>query len=251
MLYYFRVGQLYTRRDIYKMIGVDEHTKGGNWDTGYNQYKGDWFIFCNIGMPGRTGHDYQNILSDNTLIWYGKTIARLHHPTIQSMIDVNQRVYIFAREDNSQPFLYLGIGKAFAVEASIPVKVIWTFSDAHEIRPNRLAEEVTEAQKYVEGATIQVSVNRYERNLVARQKCLAHYGYMCVVCAFNFTQFYGEIGKEYMHVHHLTPLAEIGTAYEVNPIQDLRPVCPNCHAMLHRRDPAYTIEELQRIIHQK
>jgi 5-methylcytosine-specific restriction protein A len=56
---------------------------------------------------------------------------------------------------------------------------------------------------------------------------------------------YGEIGKNFIHVHHVKPLSEIDEQYKINPIKDLRPVCPNCHAMLHKRKPAYSIEEIQ------
>jgi 5-methylcytosine-specific restriction enzyme A len=48
-----------------------------------------------------------------------------------------------------------------------------------------------------------------------------------------------------MHVHHLKELSTVGVGYEVDPLEDLRPVCPNCHAMLHRRRPAFAPEELR------
>jgi predicted HNH restriction endonuclease len=64
------------------------------------------------------------------------------------------------------------------------------------------------------------------------------------MCGFKVAQTYGEVGEGFIHVHHLKPLSEIGSKYKVDPIQDLRPVCPNCHAMIHRRDPPYGIEEL-------
>jgi hypothetical protein len=38
-----------------------------------------------------------------------------------------------------------------------------------------------------------------------------------------------------IHVHHLRPQSSIGKRYRVNPIADLRPVCPNCHMVLHLR----------------
>jgi predicted HNH restriction endonuclease len=93
-------------------------------------------------------------------------------------------------------------------------------------------------------------VNSYERNPAARRACIAHYGTGCSVCGFNFGQVYGDLGEGYIHVHHLRDLATIGTEYEVDPIADLRPVCPNCHAMLHRETPAMSIEELKEIIEQ-
>lgn len=99
--------------------------------------------------------------------------------------------------------------------------------------------------KYLEGATKKITVNAYERNPNARQICLEEYGFMCSVCNFNFELEFGEIGKGFIHVHHLKPLADIGNEYELDPIKDLRPVCPNCHAMLHRKRPAYSIEELR------
>ncbi|MFB2933867.1 HNH endonuclease [Aerosakkonemataceae cyanobacterium BLCC-F154] len=106
------------------------------------------------------------------------------------------------------------------------------------------AEEVTENNKYYEGATTQIWVNSYERNDKARKKCLDHHGLNCCICGFNFEKIYGAVGKGFMQVHHLKPLSEIKEKYEVDPINDLRPVCPNCHAMIHRRNPPYSIEEM-------
>lgn len=105
-------------------------------------------------------------------------------------------------------------------------------------------EEVTEEVLY-EGARRRISVNAYERNLVARQKCIEHYGPRCIICGFDFEEVYGDIGHGFIHVHHLKPIAEIGETYEVDPINDMRPVCPNCHAMIHRKKPAYSLEEVR------
>jgi predicted HNH restriction endonuclease len=77
------------------------------------------------------------------------------------------------------------------------------------------------------------SFEGYKGKSPHRKKCIEKYGYDCFICRFNFQKNYGEVGKE---------------EYEVNPIQDLRPVCPNCHTMLHRKIPAYSIEEIQNII---
>ncbi|RME44545.1 MAG: HNH endonuclease, partial [Chloroflexi bacterium] len=58
---------------------------------------------------------------------------------------------------------------------------------------------------------------------------------------------YGELGKGFIHVHHVIPLSEIDSRYEVDPINDLCPVCPNCHAMIHREEPPLTIKQLREI----
>jgi hypothetical protein len=107
-----------------------------------------------------------------------------------------------------------------------------------------LPEEVPQAG-LVEGATRKVTVNAYERNREARTACIRHWGTSCVVCGFSFGARYGDMGKDFIHVHHLVPLAKLGKEYQVDPVADLRPVCPNCHAMLHRTDPPCSIEDLK------
>lgn len=109
-----------------------------------------------------------------------------------------------------------------------------------------------QAQTYAEGAVRRVYVNAYERNQAARAACLDHYGHTCQVCKTDLTQVYGEVarGYGYLQVHHLRPLADLQREYEVEPVKDLLPVCPNCHAMLHRRSPPYTPEELQQLMGQ-
>jgi predicted HNH restriction endonuclease len=103
-------------------------------------------------------------------------------------------------------------------------------------------------ETHFEGATTTRLVNAYERNPIARKKCIEHYGVTCVVCGFNFEKVYGNIGKDFIEVHHLSKVSDKKQEYEVNPVKDLRPVCPNCHAMLHKKDPPYTIEELKILI---
>lgn len=109
-----------------------------------------------------------------------------------------------------------------------------------------LPEEMAATTTHREGAVYTVLVNVYERNPQARSECLSHYGYNCVVCLFNFETAYGDVGKNFIHVHHLTPVSQIGKEYVVDPVRDLCPVCPNCHAIIHRRIPPYEIAEVQR-----
>jgi len=109
-------------------------------------------------------------------------------------------------------------------------------------------DELEPGHKYVQGARKQVRVNAYERDPRARKACLKHHGLNCAVCGFDFEATYGELGKNFIHVHHLRPLALTSGECELDPVNDLRPVCPNCHAMLHRREQTLTIEELQAIL---
>ena len=99
--------------------------------------------------------------------------------------------------------------------------------------------------EHVEGTARRVLVNRYERDPRAREACIRHHGARCAVCGFDFGERYGDIGQGFIHVHHSRPLSRAGGQYRVNPKRDLVPVCPNCHEMLHRRDPPYDVEQLR------
>jgi len=105
-----------------------------------------------------------------------------------------------------------------------------------------------EDKNLFEGAKKQITVNAYERSSQARKKCIEYYGTKCSICNFDFEKNFGDIGKGFIHVHHVKPLSEINEQYKINPIEDLRPVCPNCHAMLHKKIPAYSIEEIRNFI---
>ncbi|NOT73737.1 MAG: HNH endonuclease [Cyclobacteriaceae bacterium] len=119
------------------------------------------------------------------------------------------------------------------------------FLKTQDIRYNPFLEAADATKTFIEGAATQVTQTRYERNTQARKECLKHYGYSCMVCDFNFEKYYGNIGYQFIHVHHLTQVSDKKQEYKVNPIEDLRPVCPNCHAMLHKDNPPLTIEELK------
>ena len=111
-----------------------------------------------------------------------------------------------------------------------------------------LPEEIADSQKYYEGALKRVIVNAYERNPLARKACIEHYGTICTVCNQDLELVYGDAGKGVIHVHHLKPISLINNKYEINPIQDLRPVCPSCHSVLHKRDPLWGIDELKELL---
>lgn len=109
-----------------------------------------------------------------------------------------------------------------------------------------LPEEIAAATTpLVEGAVCRVIVNAYERNPEARRQCIEAHGRNCAICGFSFGEAYGEVAEGYIHVHHVRPLSEIRSEYTVDPVEDLRPVCPNCHAVLHRRIPAFSLEEVK------
>jgi 5-methylcytosine-specific restriction enzyme A len=120
-----------------------------------------------------------------------------------------------------------------------PVKINSELSNYIKSRINQDEHKdkiIEQLNEYLEGEEQTILVTKYERNLEARKKCIEHFGTSCMICGFDFYETYGDLGRNFIHVHHITPISQIKKNYKVNPIFDLIPVCPNCHAMLHRRN---------------
>ena len=102
---------------------------------------------------------------------------------------------------------------------------------------------------FEEGNSEQVFTNRYERSIEARKKAIEYHGLKCVVCGMDFEETYGELGRGFIHIHHIDPISSKGRT-KIDYKKDLVPVCPNCHAMLHRGDNGRTlsVKELKSIL---
>ncbi len=89
----------------------------------------------------------------------------------------------------------------------------------------------------------------YERLSQYREAAIRIHGCVCAACKFDFRAKYGEIGRDYIEVHHVKPLYSLEKPIPINPKKDLVCVCANCHRMIHRkRDEVLTIEELKKRI---
>jgi len=203
-----------------------------------------------------TGSSYEDDLrSDHVIYHYPQT----NRPATRDLTEINATkkaarlglpVFLITYQSPNSPLRDVFLGwvtnwdddsKAFTI----------VFGDEHpgeSIDPENwltLEDEITKPLAYPEGSTRRISVNVYERNPKARAECIAHYKAKCRICGFDFEEQYGNVGKGYIHIHHTKPLSEIGEEYEVDPIEDLMPVCPNCHAIIHKRKPPYNIEEVK------
>ena len=100
----------------------------------------------------------------------------------------------------------------------------------------------------VEGGRSMILSTRYERNRANRQAAIRIHGTVCQVCGFDFLEHYGEIGRDYIEVHHLRPLSTLDEQVPVDPAADLACLCANCHRMMHRsRVHVMTVEELRQL----
>ncbi len=237
----FSVGYLYKRADVQSIVGL-KPSRGGDWATGYTRHNDTWFLFPTIGDSGRTGHDYPNQWLDDKLEWFAKNQKSIETPSLKHMTSDDSEVLLFTRSDSRDPFVYEGRVKAVKMIDEPTARIHWKVLDK-----DVFVSDPHELPMISEGSRRLVHVNSYERSRKARNQYLAHWGHSCQVCGMNFLDSYGAIGEFYIHVHHLIPLSQIGHEYIVDPINDLRPVCPNCHAMLHTSDPPLTITSLKEV----
>jgi predicted HNH restriction endonuclease len=113
---------------------------------------------------------------------------------------------------------------------------------------NSMCSEISENQGSL---IISLDEAQYERSPKNRKDCIAYHGLDCKVCRMNFKDIYGELGENFIHVHHIVPLSEMENSYKLDPREDLVPLCPNCHAMVHRHDPVLLPDELKEILRQE
>jgi len=86
---------------------------------------------------------------------------------------------------------------------------------------------------YLEGRAAERKITHYERNREARRACIIHYGCKCYICGFDFEKFYGKDGEGFIEVHHIEKIATRANEHKIDPVVDLRPLCSNCHSMVH------------------
>ena len=256
----FYKGSKYSREQIWKKYHPESGNKprGGGWDTGYVREGDELIAFLNIGAAGRTGHDFENAYDpeSETLTWFGKPKTNSKQPTFKMLLSGALTPHFFARWDNKNTsFTYLGVGtiSSFQDEVSIQdgktaIQLQITLTAPKEtIGPSGILDSQG-SQIPPFAKKLQVLVNRYERDPSKRALCIDHFGYACQICGFSFTSRYGDVGKDFCHVHHIEPLGEAGGEGDIDPTKDLIPVCANCHAMLHRKSPALKPGDLKELL---
>lgn len=127
---------------------------------------------------------------------------------------------------------------AAAILALLPVEVDGGDQDA----------QMPDVVGLPEGARCRVEVNRYERDRRNRAAALAIHGYQCKACDLDMSHKYGSDAVGLIEVHHVTPVSMVGPNYIVDPKSDLVPLCPNCHAVVHRRSPPFTVGEVRKML---
>ena len=257
----FLKGNLLTRNEIWQSFhpSLGDKPKGGNWDTGYVREGNELIAFLNIGSAGRTGHDFENAYDSETEIvtWFGKPNSHSGQPIFQQILDGSLLTHFFARWDSKNTqFTYLGVGKIITYENDVQIEkdqktirlkvALSTSGDTIGVQ-GVLSNSNDTQPEYAK--RLSMVVNRYERDIQKRLKCIEHFGCNCQICGFSFEEAYGELGAGFCHVHHIEPLGEVGGENKnLDPLKDLIPVCANCHEMLHRKRIALKPSDLRQLI---
>ena len=244
----------YTRKQAWSILNPKiPFPNGGNWLTGYVVHDTSLIVFANIDSPGRTGHDFPNEYDheERVMCWFGKPNAHSQQQTFRKLFDGELTPHIFVRWDNKNTkFLYLGVPSISSFTDGVKIKEgLETIKLMFEWDPpkNNPPPEGSIIDT-MEGNRLTSVTNRYERNPALRSTCIDHHGITCQVCGFDFESAYGELGRDYCQVHHITPLFEVAESHYVDPLNDLIPLCANCHAMIHRGKKVLLPDQLKAIV---
>lgn len=115
-----------------------------------------------------------------------------------------------------------------------------------------VARDVDPAEQFLEGGRQVQKHMRTEPNPVLRTRARDLWrqregGLRCKVCRFDFESVYGDLGSDFIEMHHDVSLSLLTRRSPVSPEQ-LKPLCANCHRMIHRERPMLTIQRLKLLI---
>ena len=157
------------------------------------------------------------------------------------------------RESKSGSSLYItDKGKQYLSEHKFELKYLLTNDFEYtDIKDNlkKIEKEKRKIQTFDENIIIEEGVKKvaevavYERSKKLRDFAIHYFTkddrISCDCCSFNFGDFYGEeIGKGFIEIHHTKPIFTYEDEDIENTlkqaVENLTPVCSNCHRMIHR-----------------
>lgn len=140
-------------------------------------------------------------------------------------------------EQNKDILTYLLINDFTYVDLTENLKQI-------EADPNKRKIETFDENIIIqEGIKSITQVETYTRSKQLRDFALEHFTVdgriSCDICTFNFSDFYGiDKGGNFIEIHHVKPIFQYEGGQIIqtlqNAVQNLMPVCSNCHRMIHR-----------------
>ncbi len=182
------------------------------------------------------------------------------HKTLDGLADYDNGNWTITKqgkivlEENSHLLEYL-VKQGFDYTSQQETLSKVAINNEHE--PINLFDEKYEEIPIVEGKSITANRKVYERSRKLRELAINYFSnggqIVCRACGFDFYKTYGDHGKGYIEIHHLTPVYSYGSENIEKTLNDalsnLVPLCSNCHSMIHRvRNRMLTIEELIKLL---
>tara|TARA_B100001027_G_scaffold97231_1_gene66758 strand:+ start:396 stop:2786 length:2391 start_codon:yes stop_codon:yes gene_type:complete len=124
----FEINRVYRKTDVYKILNVPKGQRGGKWRNGYCEHNKDFFIFANIGIPGKTDvgvFDYKNKISGDKMEWEAQNGSKLSWPTVQKLINSNPYIFVRYKDFRSGAYKFIGVGECVETRDTTPVYFKW------------------------------------------------------------------------------------------------------------------------------
>lgn len=228
----------------FKVLGLNSSLSGHCSWSKYQEYN-DWLKQIQIVLCDLINKDI-TLLDAHSFVWIISGISQYLEQEIQVVEHKNLgkgTVYGF---DGDTMLVHFGDEtKKFNKELAFTKGTLSILPNDYDVYLNSesiIPEEIdsVKAESIIEGAKKKITVNAYERDLKATRQCkqyyLKKYGRItCQICGFDFGKVYGSEYDNMIHIHHIRPLSTIQQEYELDPLNDLIPVCPNCHMVLHAK----------------
>lgn len=234
-------------------------------DTFHLKFSRSWKTTKIEFVPGAFGSRIANFLCGEVIAHKSELENILRTPPItisHYLLQIDNQNFLFIEKLDLNPHMLRFEIEAMTPESSIEHGILnETEAKLLEIaaavfvtllpKPSSQYTNPDEVIGFPEGATSKVLVNKYERDPRNRSAAIAIHGYLCLACGFDFQANYGDLGSEFIIVHHVVPVSQIGSNYVIDPSNDLITLCANCHAMIHRQDPPLTLDDLKKILEMK
>lgn len=89
---------------------------------------------------------------------------------------------------------------------------------------------------------------KYKTNPRISKTALQIAGYQCLVDANNHHTFISKLGQQYMEAHHLIPMhAQKNFNINLDRIENIVSICPNCHSAIHLGSDSVRLEYLKKL----
>ena len=140
----FEINRVYRKSDIYKVFNVPNAQQGGKWRNGYCEHNNEFFIFANVGIPGKTDageYDYKNEINDDAeMDWEAQNGSKLSWASVQKLINSNPYIFVRYKDFRSGAYKFIGVGECIRVEDTSPVYFKWKICD-YEKKPDEVRKE--------------------------------------------------------------------------------------------------------------